>query len=246
MVQSMLDQGADVDDFCKEEGHTALRITASNGNVEVMKLLLERGALLHSKTRKGQHALHIAAEYGQVDTVLLLISKGFDVGAVGGTSETALHVASKNAQRNVIKALLVNKARHNVATRDKYRYRPLHLAIMYGGRPTVATLIKHAILFLDARDGSGATSLHLACEIGDSYIVGLLLNLNSYSSFETARHIRWHPTRYIRERFDYYEMDRMPFLLRGGADVTVTTHEGNTALHIAASHGYTDICHLLL
>ena len=62
---------------------TALHFAASNGHVDVAKVLIQNGAdvnAVHNEVKRT--ALHHAAEYGHVDVAKVLIQNGADVNAV--------------------------------------------------------------------------------------------------------------------------------------------------------------------
>ena len=61
-VKTLLEHGADVNAKSKNLGQTSLLVAASYpGTVEVLKLLLGKGADLHAKDRSEMHALGRAA-----------------------------------------------------------------------------------------------------------------------------------------------------------------------------------------
>jgi len=51
-------------------------VAVATGNIEVAKLLLEKGAAVEAKNRIGQTLLWIAAWNGRVEAVRLLLEKG--------------------------------------------------------------------------------------------------------------------------------------------------------------------------
>ena len=51
-------------------------VAVATGNIEVAKLLLEKGAAVEAKNRMGQTLLWIAAWNGRVEAVRLLLEKG--------------------------------------------------------------------------------------------------------------------------------------------------------------------------
>ncbi|HEY2407083.1 MAG TPA: sigma-70 family RNA polymerase sigma factor [Polyangiaceae bacterium] len=63
-------------------GALPLHVAVLHGQLAVARLLLERGALVDSRTRDGQTALHLAAGAGQVALVELLLERGADAATV--------------------------------------------------------------------------------------------------------------------------------------------------------------------
>ncbi|RPB22051.1 ankyrin, partial [Terfezia boudieri ATCC MYA-4762] len=56
---------------------TALHLAAENGHLEVVKVLLDKGATMDATTwYKNRTALHMAAENGHLEVVKVLLDKG--------------------------------------------------------------------------------------------------------------------------------------------------------------------------
>jgi ankyrin repeat protein len=98
VIEELLNGGADID-AQGNWGTTPLSIAAVNGNVEVVKLLLKRGAKANLKTkRKTDMPPLYAAVAGKevpppvkLDLVNILIQAGADVDAIGDASQTAIN-----------------------------------------------------------------------------------------------------------------------------------------------------------
>jgi hypothetical protein len=84
---------------------TALSFAADRGNVEIVRMLLERGADVNAKdTFYGATALDLALQNGQVDVVRLLLDKG----ATGGEEALQTGVDKGNA---ALVALAIDKVK---------------------------------------------------------------------------------------------------------------------------------------
>ena len=62
-----------------EDGTTTLHTAAREGDAELVRLLIERGATVDTKTREGLTPLHKAIMYNQTPVVQLLLDKGANV-----------------------------------------------------------------------------------------------------------------------------------------------------------------------
>lgn len=85
-------------------GENALMLAAFAGNMDLTKLLLEKGAFV-SKT-SGWTALHYAATNGHDEIVKLLIEKGANVNVRTDFGVTPLYMASRGKHRQVVMTLL--------------------------------------------------------------------------------------------------------------------------------------------
>ncbi len=83
-VKLLVASGADVNAVSKNLGRTPLLIAASYpGSVAVLQLLLDHGANIHAKDRRGMHALGRAALSGDVQVVRFLVEHGCDPNEAG-------------------------------------------------------------------------------------------------------------------------------------------------------------------
>lgn len=78
IVDALLKRGADVNMISEDRGHTPLMDAASNGNVEMTRLLLEAGADVDHTSKNGQTALILAAGNKSLDIVAILSEAGAD------------------------------------------------------------------------------------------------------------------------------------------------------------------------
>ena len=83
-------------------GSTSLRYTASEGRVEIVRLLCDRGADVESRSKFGRRPLHCAAFWGHIFVVKELIEeRNAEINArmIGG--RTALTVARQHEKPDV-------------------------------------------------------------------------------------------------------------------------------------------------
>jgi ankyrin repeat protein len=141
-IKLLLDKGANVNARMKdstetrtvftnqwldENGGTAFFRASQSGDVELMKLLLARGADPKIATVLGVTALHVAAGIGWVEgitnewspaatleAVKMLIDLGLDVNAQADTGRTAMHGAAHKGRPDVVQVLFDHGARLDV------------------------------------------------------------------------------------------------------------------------------------
>ena len=91
-VKTLLEHGADVNAKSKNRQRTPLLVAASYpGSVEVLKLLLGKGADLHAKDSLGMHALGRAVVSADVSVVQFLVESGIDPNEEGYGNLTRLY-----------------------------------------------------------------------------------------------------------------------------------------------------------
>lgn len=121
LARRRLDEGADADTGEWTYHGPLLKIAAELGYLEIVDLLLDRGANIEATDDIGQRPLLSAARYGRTEVVRRLLDRGADIDAVGWSDESALSNAtieghwdvadlllSKGARRRVVDALATN------------------------------------------------------------------------------------------------------------------------------------------
>src|SRR5262245_50178180 len=147
-VRLLVDAGADVNARSKQ-GMTPLLIAASNaGSIEIVRLLLAKGAELKPRTESattppatpdsndllekrrrhsggagGYTPLMTAALANDLDMARLFVEKGVDVNVASKRGDTALHFAAGAGNLALVKLLLAKGADVNIATQDSVQVR---------------------------------------------------------------------------------------------------------------------------
>ena len=93
-------------------------IPAGQGDLEMVKKAVKKGAKIDKKDIAGQTALIYAADGGQLEVVKYLVSQGADVNASSGKHGrgTALIYAAANNHTEIVSFLLENGANINAVT----------------------------------------------------------------------------------------------------------------------------------
>jgi len=103
----------------REDGKTCLMTAASNGRLDICRLLIDKGAQLESNDWIGLTPLHFAADQGHVEIVRLLCDRGADVEARDVFGSWPLHYAAWNGHIFVMKELIEERnAEINSRTND--------------------------------------------------------------------------------------------------------------------------------
>ncbi|KAK7867490.1 hypothetical protein R5R35_004498 [Gryllus longicercus] len=166
------------------------------GHADIVKLLLEHGANLHSRATFTWTPLHLAAHGGHAECVRLLLGCGANTATDDVLKRTPLHWAACGGYVEAVQVLL--EAGADVNARDYNNYTPLHLAApglfeddwyrqlpvkIISEVPTdflgcIAALVE-AGADLNARDFEGNTPLLVAGETNHLKGVHLLRELGS-------------------------------------------------------------------
>ncbi len=130
VVEILMAQGADpnlqsVLEFpdLKKAGVNALMGACMNGNIEVVRLLLNADSRLNQQDAQGRTALMYASEGGYPQIVGLLLSRGAKTEIKDQFGRTALTIATIYGQYEVV-CILVS-AGANVYTKDIHNMRPI-------------------------------------------------------------------------------------------------------------------------
>ncbi|TNE71939.1 hypothetical protein EP331_08195 [bacterium] len=94
-VYWLIAKKVDVNLQSKDGGHPLIE-ASYNGNISIMKALLDAGSQVNLATQYGQTALHYAAMAGQSEAIKLLLSSGADKSLKDVDGKTAKQLAEEN------------------------------------------------------------------------------------------------------------------------------------------------------
>lgn len=248
VVNLLLDQGTEVgpldlsypfrQQFGESESFaTPLHAAANNGHLDVVKLLLERGADPNMKNDVEDTALQLAAFNGQFSIVVQLINEHADLEAYNKFRLTPLHRATVNGHDDVVNYIIRRGV--NINARDVNDWTPLHWAARDRQMMVVKALVDHGA-DVNIQSKLGWTPLTLAFKCGSIEIVTFLLQNGAtlqptYSSL-TPLHIA----------ADSGSLDLVKLIIEIGADKDAQDSNGGTPLHYAAYQRSLDVVELLL
>ncbi len=195
-----LNAGADVNASSHNNKSTPLIIASQFGHLDLVNLLLERGADVNAKNGSGNTALHLAILYNSSDVVMALINAGADIDAVNNKNVSALDIlptTKKLKGTDAWKALMKHKlqpsflklcrsgsveeineaieAGVNVNASNKISATALIFAAKEN-TPEVVELLVKAGAELDSQDIYGNTALIYATSYNSEEVVKVLLD----------------------------------------------------------------------
>ena len=220
------------------ERMTPLHAAVDMGYLDVVMLLLDRGADVGSRGFQRRIPLHIASHRGYAEIVSLLIDRGADLHAEEFDRKTSLYFASERGHGVIVQLLLNHGADANHP--DNRGRTPLHLASETGRDEIVRSLLDHGA---DANrsDNRGWSPLHHASLGGHRDAVRLLLDHGAVVN--SSDHRGWTPLHYASQEG---HNDSVQLLLRHGAVANHPEDCGWTPLHLASMWGRNNTVQLLL
>ncbi|XP_031257799.1 ankyrin repeat-containing protein At5g02620-like [Pistacia vera] len=160
-----------------KNGYDAFHIAAKQGNLEVLKVLMETiPELSMTSDSSNTTALHTAASQGHKDVVIFLLERGSSIATIAKSNgKTALHSAARKGHLEIVKALLSKEP--GIAMRnDKKGQTALHMAVKGQSVELVDGLVEIGPSLINMVDNKGNTALHIATRKGRVQIVRKLLN----------------------------------------------------------------------
>uniref|UniRef100_A0A8C0D427 Ankyrin repeat domain 17 n=1 Tax=Balaenoptera musculus TaxID=9771 RepID=A0A8C0D427_BALMU len=232
----------DTDAQTESNHDTALMLACAGGHEELVQTLLERGASIEHRDKKGFTLLILAATAGHVGVVEILLDNGADIEAQSErTKDTPLSLPCSGGRQEVVELLLARGA--NKEHRNVSDCTPLSLAAS-GGYVNIIKILLNAGAEINSRTGSklGISPLMLAAMNGHTAAVKLLLDMGSdiNAQRETNRN-----TALTLACFQG-RTEVVSLLLDRKANVEHRAKTGLTPLMEAASGGYAEVGRVLL
>jgi len=167
----------------KTAGHPLL-VAADEGDVEMVRTLLDKGADLEVRARRGgETVLMIAAARGYVDVAKILVENGADVYATSGAGLTALMVAARARQAQMVRYLLDKGADANckgplgsTALLLATEGRAGDLSVSDKDLVSIVSALVDKGANVNARDDRGLTALWFALREGKEAVIKVLLD----------------------------------------------------------------------
>lgn len=199
--------------------NSPMHIVASNGYLEMMRLLYEHGAAISQVNEDEETSLHRAAHCGQTIAVKQLVE--WDKRLLVMKDEmgnSALHMAAKQGHDATTAVLLLAGA--DKEARNSYQQTPLKVAVEAGklgtcqtlvgkgaqiesasdtktvlhsaasyGHETIARFLIQQGATVDRKDENGQTALDIACDCGHKEVARVLLETDSFESLMTPHDV---------------------------------------------------------
>ena len=209
-----------------------------DGNIELARDLLERGADLTIQAHDQLTPLEAASVSGHTDGIKILLEHGVDITVQNTFGWSPLHLASLAGHVKIVRVLLEHGADATIRSTDGST--SLHLASFGGHMGVIRILLQHGVDFTTQND-YGWTSLHMVSFGGYVEIARLLLECGAdaearNSSGQTPLHLAA-----VRGHIEVVSL-----LLERGVNVTAQDDDGKTPLNYASKSGHVEVSRVLL
>lgn len=228
-VRVLVGAGTNVNYVLPLRGYGAVHITALNGCVGCLGLLLDRGCDPNVRVDE-MSALHFAAFTDSVDAMRTLVERGCKL------EPTVLHSAVKSRSTGCIKLLLF-KYGVDVNALDPMGSAPIHICADRGFSDCMYMLLSAETLSIDLKDHRGSTALHLACESAHVECAKLLIE---HGAGVHVKNMKSQVPLHVAAKAQ--SVDCIDMLIKAGADVNARDVDDRTPLHSAISVKTLNVC----
>ena len=178
VARLLLEAGAKVDHIepygtRRQALHHVLVGPTDPGRLELVNMLLAKGADKNAQEYSGYTPLHLAIIMGHEKEAAVLVDAGADLEKVDNEGRTALHLAAWFGRESLGRVLLGKGAK--VGATDKGGQTPLHYAARKGNVSMITLLIEHGAQ-VEFRDSAGDSPLQKAVWSNQISAVTVLLD----------------------------------------------------------------------
>ncbi|XP_020297140.1 uncharacterized protein LOC109861755 isoform X2 [Pseudomyrmex gracilis] len=173
VIKLLLTNGSKVNGNTDKFDNTPLHFAVLNGDIEIVKMLLDRRANVNATTWQGTTPLHYAIENKKIEIAELLLNHGANVNASTKNGNTPLFLAVKRGHVDAVKMLMDRGSNVNAETWNGTTL--LHYAIVTNEIKIAELLLNHGVN-VNASTTSGNTPLYFA--VKNRHVKGVTMLLD--------------------------------------------------------------------
>ncbi|KAK7497632.1 hypothetical protein BaRGS_00011027 [Batillaria attramentaria] len=244
-VQTLLDQGSDVDSVDDDE-NTPLQVASANGHESVVRLLIMRGAGLDKRNVFGWTPLLQASRYGHTGVVALLVQHQADIHAKNRYGASALTLAARGGHIQTVKLLAESGVDLNGMS-EGCEFTPLLAAALHGHDAVLRFLLDRGCDVNFRTPSSGLTPLMLAALNGHMTTAQILIEKGGDPNVTNVGDRTALGVATVREAAKHGDMERIREILDQDPSQkdASSPQDGATPLMFAAMTGRLDVAELL-
>lgn len=239
LVKMLIAAGAEIDSH-EIDKETPLYYASYNGQLEVVKLLLGKGAALKGEyTKVGSSPLNYAIRNGKEEVARYLIQQGANVNEPTREGYSLIHMASFRCGGELV-SMLIDKGLDVNAQAFNVKRTPLHYAAAHGNIKSAKAMIGKGAN-VNLADSDGRIPLHLSAYRGHDKMVALLLEAGSKFDIKETR--KGATPLHGAAITGYADIAKL--LFAKGADPNIKDNKGHTPLYYAAKYGHLSAAKLI-
>jgi serine/threonine-protein phosphatase 6 regulatory ankyrin repeat subunit B len=236
-LTELLDAGANVEEETMR-GWTALIMAIMKGHIEIVKLLLNRGADINHRSCSLPPLVHAIAKEANLEIMKLLLDHGANPLFVSGKEQkNALHWAASEGALGAIEILLDRGM--DIEAKSRRGCTPLILAADVGQARAAELLLKRGANPLVRSENGGTPLIWAACH---NHLDAIKLFLDADPNMDAVDNFG-HSAVFLAAYFGSLEV--LDFLLEHGADITARPKE-RPILQVAAAEGHAKVVQRLI
>lgn len=171
-----------------KDGDTALHRAAKLGQLEMVRLLIDR--YCQEANKRGFTALHVAACHGRERVVEFLLQNGAEIDRRCLRGWTALFMAAGSGQYKVVSLLLRSGACPDLCDKIQGKWYParslLYCAAKSGSETCCQVILDSQVVLPEQSTGNMSVALRVAARLGHCAIISLLLGRLHSNSYRLA------------------------------------------------------------
>jgi ankyrin repeat protein len=235
-------------------GFTPLLFAARAGDLASAGRLLSAGAPVDDAASNGATALTLAAHSGQGSVARLLLERGANPNAAGA-GYTPLHAAVLRGDRELLAQLLGKGADPNArltkGTPSRYYSKDFAFNEMLIGATPLLLAARYGEVEMMQLLGSAGADAKAALPDGTTVLMTVIASTRGYGAFRAGdRRERYQGPADVAAKVEGEDervtLEAAKVAIKLGVDVSATTKDGDTALHLAASQSLDSVIPLLV